>query len=83
MKTCFLECHLSDCLFIYAWIYASLDHEWLDEFDHIWYLKSLSITSWCLMNVYSLDQKTGALHIGPYKQNGDLLEEGSDDFDYS
>lgn len=35
------------------------------------------------MNGYSLDQKTGSLYVGSYKQNGDLFEKGSDDFDYN
>lgn len=83
MKTCFLECHLSDCLFIYAWIYASLAHEWSDDSDRIQYLKSLPIIICCLMNGYNLDKKTGSLEMGPYKQIGDLFKKGSDDSDYN
>jgi hypothetical protein len=50
------------------------------NFNYIWYLTSLFIIGQCPLNVNI--PKIGALQISPPKQNGDFLDNSSNDFDY-
>jgi hypothetical protein len=60
----FLECRLSDSVFKYVWMCASLAPQRLDKFYSYSILNSLSIIGRCSANVNILAPKIGILEIG-------------------
>jgi hypothetical protein len=67
---------------MYTSICTSLAPEWLDEFYSYSEFNSLSAIGPCPVNMNVLASKTGALQIGVKKQNGDSLENVSNDIDH-
>jgi hypothetical protein len=53
----------------------------MDEFYSYLEFKSLPTLGRCSVNLNSPAPKIEILEIGPKTQNGDFLENGSDDFD--
>jgi hypothetical protein len=69
-----LECCLS------VWMCPSHAPEWLDGFYTYLVFKSLPIIGWCTLNINILVPKMRAFHMGPNKQNGDILKNCSNNF---
>jgi hypothetical protein len=67
-------------IFLYFCVYPSVASVLLD-FVFISVLRSLSIRGWCPLNMNILMPKIPALQVGPEKQNGQFLGNGSNDFD--
>jgi hypothetical protein len=75
VKKWFLECCLS------VWVYTSSAHEWLEGVYLYLVFKSLPFLGQCPVNLNIPAPKSGTLQIGPKMQNGDFLENGSNDFE--
>jgi hypothetical protein len=59
---------------------ASLVTDWLDEFHSYSVFKCISVIGRCVVKMHILAPKISALKMSSKKQNGDFLENGSNDF---
>jgi hypothetical protein len=71
--------YLSVCM--QRWLCALLAPQRLDGFYSYLELKSLSTVGRCSVNLNSPAPKLETLERGPKTQNGNFLENGSNDFD--